>query len=40
MIVAVGYEISSDIFDEFLSKNDMLESDGFPDYQKCLNHLM
>jgi hypothetical protein len=38
MIVAVGYEISSDTFDEFLSENDMLES-GFPDYQKFLNHL-
>jgi len=38
MIVAVGYEISSDTFDKFLSENDMLES-GFPDYQKFLNHL-
>jgi hypothetical protein len=38
MFVAVGYEISSNTFNKFLSENDMLES-GFPDDQKFLNYL-
>ena len=39
IIVAVGYEVSSDVLNKFLLKHDMLSDMGLPLYEKFLIHL-
>ena len=39
IIVAVGYEVSSDVLNNFLLEHDMLSNIGLPLYRKFLIHL-
>src|ERR1700676_4934742 len=39
IIVAVGYEVSSDVLNNFLLEHDMLSNMGLPLYRKFLIHL-